>query len=168
MESGSALRARYPEAERCACVVDGQACAPERVSVRVMNFGQHWRTAGIVDVPYRIELPWRYVLDLITHDVDDYIEDSRSFPDPDSEIDRALEAAGWPSAGEVMRQPEMARNFIEFFGCDLLTYWLVDGPSDPERDFVLNTIDEIELGDEVVALSGKARRTGMPVRYQDV
>lgn len=167
MESGSALRARYPGAHRCACVVDGEACLPGRVSVRIMNFGQHWRTPGIVDVPYRIELPRPFVDDLLGEHLPDYIEDSRKFPDPGSEIDRALEAAGWPGAGEVLRRPELARHFIRFFGYDLLVYWLVDGPSDLERDFVLNTIDAIDVGDDVVALSGTARRTGMPVRYQD-
>lgn len=167
MESGSPLRARYPGAHRCACVLDGQACPPGRVSVRVMNFSQHWRTPGIVDVPYHIELPQPFVVDLLGQHLPDYIEDCKNFPDPESGIERALEAAGWPSASEVLTMPDLARYFVRLFGYDLLAWWLVDGPTDDERDFVLNTIDSIEVRDDVVALGGTARRTGMPVRYQD-
>lgn len=165
MEFGSEVRSRYPGARRCACSVDGQACSPGRVSVRVMNFGQRWRTPGIVDVQYRIELPRAFVLDVLGEHLPDYVDDSRNFPDPDSAIDRALQAADWPSAAEVLNMPELAHHFIRFYGYELLGHWV--GGAAGEHDWVLNTIDRIELAEDVVALSGTARRAGTPVRYQD-
>ena len=63
--------------------------------------------------------------------------------------------------------PELADYFIRFYGYELLGH-CVGGPAPGARhEFVLNTIDGIEVGEDVVALTGTGRRTGMPVRYQD-
>jgi hypothetical protein len=162
------LRARYPDAHRCTCTVDGEPCAPERISLRSMNFGQHWRTEGVEEVACSVEVPRAFLLDFLREQVPEYVDDSRRQPDPDSEVDRALEAAGWPDVDGVLAIPYLRDAMAEFYAHDLLLYWLGDGPPDREPGFVLNTIDRIELDEERITLAGTARRSGVPVRYQDV
>ena len=167
MEFGAALRARYPDAANCACVIDGQNRPPERVSKRTMNFGQHWRTAGVVDVGYRIELPRAFLFDLLSRDLPELIADCKAHPDPECTLDGTLRAANWPDAGEVMRRPELTQFFAEYLAGALLLHWFGDG--EREGGFVLNTVDRVHVtGERAITLEGKARASGAPVRHQDV
>lgn len=160
MEFSAALRARYPDAPRGACVVGGRACAPERVAVRTMNFGQAWRSPGSADVEYRVEVPRAFFLDLLRAELPAYLDDSRRFPDPASAIDRMLAAAGWPTAAEVLARPELANAFAGFFAHELLLRWFGDGEPARRPGFVLNTIERVEaVGERVIAISGTARPT---------
>lgn len=167
MEFGPDLRSRYPDSGRCTYLVAGLPRSPESISVRCFNFGQHWRTRGVVDVEYRVQLPPSFALDLLREQLPDYLEDSRSHPDPDSEVDRLLEAAGWPDATEVLERPDLLPFFLDFYAHDLLLHWF--GDVEPERrpGFVLNTIDGIDFGPAAISIHGSAREAGMPVRYQD-
>jgi hypothetical protein len=168
MEFGAALRARYPDASRCACEVDGRACTPEHIAIRTMNFGQHWRTAGIEEVAYRVELPRAYVDDVLREHVPGYVEDCRDHPDPYSdELDHAIREAGYPDVAGVLANAALRDPFIEIFRYDILSGWFGAGPPDREPGCVLNTLDRIEVGDDRVAFAGTARRSGVPVRYQD-
>ena len=169
MEFGSKLRAKYADAASCACIIDGEERALGRVSKRTMNFGQRWRTEGVVDVDYRIELPRAFLLDFLTRELPGYIADCQAHPDPECTLDRTLRAANWPDAGEVMTRPELIHFLVEYLAHDLLLHWLGDAEPEGDDGFVLNTVDSVDVtGDRVIALRGKARRTGMPVRYQDV
>ena len=169
MEFGSKLRAKYADAARCACIIDGEERPPGRVSKRMMNFGQHWRTERILDVSYRVELPRAFFFDLLSRDLPELIEDSKAHPDPECPVDSTLRAANWPDAAEVMRRPQLTQFFAEYLANDLLLHWFGDVEAEGEGGFVLNTVDGVDVtGDRVIALRGKARRTGMPVRYQDV
>jgi len=160
VEFSAALRAKYPDAPRCAYVVDGRACAPDRLTVRTMNFGQPWRAPGADDVEYRVEVPRAFFLDLLGAELPAYIDDSRRFPDPDSAIDHMLAAAGWPTSGEVLERPELANAFAEFFAHDLLLRWFGDGTPEHLPGFVLNTIERVEaIGERVIAIGGRARPT---------
>lgn len=157
---GAALRARYPDASRCACIVGGHATDPGRLAVRTMNFGQGWRTPGEADVEYRAELPRAFLLDLLRAELPAYLDDSRRFPDPDSAIDAALAAAGWPPASEVLARPELVNAFAEFFAHELLLRWFGDGVPQRTPGFVLNTITRVDAaGEHMVAISGTARPT---------
>ena len=160
VEFSAALRARYPDAPRCACVVSGRACTPDRLTVRTMNFGQPWREPGAADVEYRVEVPRAFFLDLLRAELPAYLDDSRRFPDPDSAIDRMLASAGWPLADEVLAQPELANAFAGFFAHDLLLRWLGDGVPALRPGFVLNTIERVEaVGERAIAIDGRARPT---------
>ena len=168
MAFGPPLRSQYPDAPRCLCVVGGRACAPEHVTVRTMNFGQAWRSLGGPDVEYRAELPRALFLDLLRAELPAYLDDSRRFPDPASAIDRALAAAGWPPASEVLARPELANAFAEFFAHELLLRWFGDGPPGCRPGFVLNTIGRVEAGGErVITITGTARPTETVVPADD-
>lgn len=134
-----------------------------------MNFGQHWRTKGVVDVDYRIELPRAFLFDMLSRDLPELIADSKAHPDPECTVDSTLRAANWPDAGEIMRRPELTQFFAEYLADDLLLHWFGDVEPEGEGGFVLNTVDKVDTtGDRVITLEGKARPAGMPVRYQDV
>lgn len=161
MNTTAALRARYPDAPRCSCVVDGRSHGPEQLAVRTMNFGQAWREPGGANVGYRIEVPRAFFLDLLRAELPAYLDDSRRFPDPHSAIDRALAAAGWPAADEVLARPGLANAFAGFFAHELLLRWLGDGLPVRRPGFVLNTIERVEAeGEHAIAIDGRARPTG--------
>jgi hypothetical protein len=169
MEFAHALRSRYPTAHACTCVVDGRVRPPETVSIRCVNFGQHWRTAGIEDVEYRVEVPQRLLLDLLREQLHEYVEDCQKHPDPEFDMDQLLREADWPTAEQVMATPHLADFFARWFAHDLLLHWLGDGPPEQEPGFVLNTVESIAFAEgSVLTIQGKARRSGIPVRYQDV
>lgn len=169
MEFGSELRSKYADAASCACVMDGEDCSADRVSKRTMNSGQHWRTKGVVDVDYRIELPRAFLFDFLTRELPEYTADCKAHPDPECTLDTTLREANWPDAGEVMRRPELTRFLAEYLAHDLLLRWFGDVAPEGDGGFVLNTVDSVDVtGDRVITLEGKARPTGMPVRYQDV
>ena len=134
-----------------------------------MNFGHRWRTPGIVDVDYRVDLPRAFVLEYLREELPAYIEDSKNFPDPESGIDRALETAGWPSASEVLTRLDLTYSFAKFYAHELMLRWFGDTTMEGQHRFVLNTIERVEVADEyVVTISGTARRTGSPVQFQDL
>lgn len=169
MEFGSELRAKYADAASCACVIDGQDRSPERVSKRMMNFGQRWRTEKIVDVDYRIELPRAFLFDFLSRELPELIADCQAHPDPECKVDNTLREAGWPDAGEIMSRPELTQFFAEYLANDLLLHWFGDVEPEGHGGFVLNTVDSVDVtGERAITLRGKARPTGMPVRYQDV
>jgi hypothetical protein len=167
-ESPAAVRARYPDAHRCRNVVEGRPCAPERITIRTMNFGQHWRTEGIEEVAYRVEVPLAYAEDVVREHVADYVQDSREHPDPDDAYDRALAAAGYPDTARVLATPELRDPLLGFFRYEILGFWLGAGEPDRQPDYVLNTVERIDVREGRVAYTGTARRSGIPVRYQDV
>ena len=158
----------YPEASSCRAMAEGRAVAAEAMRLRTMNFGQFWRTHGIVDVEYRIEIPSRFFVDVLREELPGYVADAREFPDPGSELDRSLRACGWPSPDEVMEHPALARQLALYFAHDILLRWLGDGCPDAEAGYVLNTADEVRFDGETLVIEGKARRAGIPVVYQDV
>lgn len=167
MDFAGPLRAMYPNPDGYICTVGGEACPLTRVSIRSMNFGQQWRTEGITDVSYEIQLPVAFFLDLLRRDLPEYNDDCRRYPDPNSEIDRMLRGAGWPSAEDVLSNPELAQFMADWCAHDLLLHWLGDGPPDEEPGYVLNTIESVRVA-EVFTIRGRGRRSGIPVRYQDV
>ena len=69
--------------------------------------------------------------------------------------------------GEVMSRPELTQFFAEYLAGDLLLHWFGDVEPEGDGGFVLNTVDKVHVGDCVIAVEGKARPTGMAVRYQD-
>ena len=167
MEFGSKLRSQYADAASCACIIDGQIRPHERVSKRTMNFARHWRTEGVVDVDYRIELPRALLFDFLNRELPELIADCKEHPDPECTLDSTLRTANWPDAGDVMARPELTQFFAEYLAGDLLLHWFGDLEPEGDGGFVLNTVDTVHVGDRVIALEGRARPTGMPVRYQD-
>ncbi len=161
MEFGAALRLRCPDSSRCSYIVNNGPRSPENISVRAMNFGQHWRTENVVDVGYQIELPMSFVRDGLAGLIADYVEDAKEHPDPDSELDRALEVAGWPSVPSILETAALLVRFTELYGYDLILRWFGDGEPQHQPGVVLNTIDTIDLvtHPEVVTFEGRARET---------
>ena len=164
------IRRRYVGAGSCLCIVDGAPRGWDSLRVRTMNFGQHWRTEGIVEVQYSLELPGGFFADFLTRELPDWIEDSKRFPqEPELELDleAALRERGWPIAEQVVADPSLGRLALECFAHDLLLEWLGEGPSGASESYVLNTVDHVAIQGGVPRIEGTARRGGIPVRHQD-
>lgn len=168
MQFGEHTRQLFPEEARCACTADGAAVAPARLSVRSMNFGQHWRTEGIVDVRYSVELPIRYFVAFLEEVYPEQVQDLRTDEDPSLAVDKALVAAGYPSLERALADAHLTHLLAQYWADDLLLHWLGDGPGEGSIEYVLNTIEGVSCGETSVVVTGLARRAGMPVKYQDV
>lgn len=165
---GAALRAAYPEAEGCVCTAEGARVPPEAFRIRTMNFGQHWRTPGIVDVAYRAELPAAFLRDLARRELPAWMDEARTFPD-EGEMEDALRAAGWPSPDDAVADRGIAVLVARTFAMDLLGEWFDAGRPTAEPGYLLNTADAVHLapGGGVI-IEGRARRADVPAYYQDL
>lgn len=167
VESPVVVRARYPEVTGASCAAEGARVVPERLSVRSMNFGQHWRTPGVVDVDYRVELPRRFLRDVLARELPGYVDDCLKFPDDDP-FEVALRARGLPGAEGVAADEALCREALWYFARDLLVEWLGDGWPDEEPGWVLNTVDRVGVLEGVCWVEGRCRRSQAGVKYQDV
>jgi len=165
---GDECRKHYPEAAGCVCFADGSTVSPQSLSVRSMNFGQHWRTAGIRDVSYSVEFPHRFWLDVVARELPEIVDDARKFPDDDNEIEAALRLRGLPAVIDTKTALELAPLLVRHFAHDLLLEWFGDGPPNAKPGWVMNTIDAVVIEVDRVRLSGYARTDEIAVRYQDV
>lgn len=176
---GEDMRARYREgarevgsegpggSPRCKVVCEGKECPWEALSVRTMNFGQHWRTPGVVEVQYALELPFDYFADFARSELPEYIADAREHPST-LPLDEALRARGWPDVEEVLRDQNTATLALEYFASDLLLHWLGDGLPAQPGGYILNSVDRVSLDGGRVRVEGTGRRDAGPAAYQDV
>lgn len=165
---GETCRQQYPEAAICVCTAGGSIVSPPALSVRSMNFGQHWRTEGIREVAYSVEFPHRFWRDLVHREWPEIIDDARKFPEDDTAIEAALRERGLPDSLDETTALELAPLFVRHYAHDLLLEWLGDGPPDVTPGWIINTIDNVVIEVDRVRLSGVARTDETPVRYQDV
>jgi hypothetical protein len=131
-----------------------------------MNLGQHWRTEGVGEVGYAIEVPLAALAEVMEREHAGYVRDSIDHP-LDDPYERAQRERGWPSVPEMLEDPGLLRMSVEWYAGDLLVAWLGDAGPDASPGFVINTVRfERRTGDAVV-VAGRARRADRPVRYQD-
>lgn len=167
MEPRASVRARHGwPPERIAGTVDDAPVRAGQLARRLMNFGQHWRTEGIEEVEYTVEIPLSFLVELMERDHPGYVEDSIEHPS-DDRYEAAQRERGWPGVAEMLAGPELLRMSVDGYGGDLLLEWLGAGPPDEAPGFVLNTVSFRRRAGEAIVLAGRARRTHQPVRYQD-
>jgi hypothetical protein len=167
---GAALRARFVLGGAADALVDGSRVACESLSVRAMNFGQHWRG---VDVPlhrYSVELPMAFFVSFLADPerLADLNQDAKLHPDPSDSLDQALSAAGFPSAQDAVRNPALAQSLAEFFAHDALVAWLGDNGPDMLPGFVLNSCDRIVFRASGILVEGECRPSASSRAYQDL
>ncbi len=167
---GAALRAQFVAGDATYALVDGNRVSCAFLSVRSMNFGQHWRGADVAVHRYAIELPVNFFVALLAEPdaLSDFIEDARRYPDLSDPLGQALIAAGSPSADEAVRHPVLAQSLAEFYAHDALLRWLGDAAPEVADGFVLNSFARIVLGDSSLLLEGECRASGSSTAYQDL
>lgn len=150
--------------------VNGKPLEAKLVKTRTMNFGQHWRTEGIIDYPYEIRLPFSYVVDFVNSLLPEYNEDAQNDPEVDNELDRLLAGHNWSEDAEFLLTNTTNRIqylLIEYFVYEMLLHWYTDSPVG-EDGCVINTYDTLAIADGYVFVNGLCRNSGIPVVYQDV
>lgn len=152
--------------------VGKEKCKAKQLSIRVMNFGQHWRTEGVIDIEYKIELPIDFVLDFLEENLKEYIEDSKIYPEPESKFEQLLRKHNWPSAKDVLENKDLYILAFDFYGHDMILQWFGDLIEDLEKGlptFVLNSVRLKEVLSQSAILIGEAREVGLKeVLYQDI
>lgn len=165
---GRELRARFAGGDRSA-LVDGQQMAWEALSVRSMNFGQHWRGPDAASCRYTLELPVEFFLEFLAEPdaLHDLLTDAKQRPDLDDPLDQALIAGGFPSADQALREPALAQLLAEFFAYDALVRWLGDAGPELKPGFVLNSCDAVAFRPSGIFVEGTCRRADTSSAYQD-
>jgi len=164
------LRLRFAGVGEATAVVDGSRVLCESLSVRAMNFGQHWRTAGVPVSRYSLTLPLSFLVAFLEEPaaLPDLNHDARLRPDVSDPLDQALIAAGFPSAEEAVRAPALCHRLAVFFAHDVLVRWLGDGGPKASPGFVVNSCDQIRLEAFDLCLEGECRPSGASTAYQDL
>jgi hypothetical protein len=147
--------------------VNGHHLFASQLSVRVMNFGQHWRTSGITEALYEVALPLWFFAAFLKRQLPGYYEDCRRHPG-DGEPEDSLRQSGWLAIPVILAGPKLSAALLIYFGHELLLEWFGDDGPKALPGFVLNTVDSAELRGDRVILRGRAREAGEPVSYQDV
>jgi hypothetical protein len=135
-----------------------------RVHVRVMNFGQHWRTEGVVEAQYRLRIPLAFVASFLERTLPERVADAQAFPDDRDAFDKELALRGWPSATEIVCDPQLVAMLVD--DVDFLLH--VADRAATHDDFVLNTVTARRVEGDIVVLEGMCRRPMDGVKYQDV
>jgi hypothetical protein len=169
------LRTRlgWPPEHPCG-TADGEPVLPAQLKIRIMNFGQHWRTEGIEDVDYTLVVPLAVLAEEMEREYPSFIEDSIAHPSDDP-YERALRERGWPPVAVILDDPALLRLAVaDWYALDVLGRWIGDawageGPTAERPGFVLNTVDFQGREGDLLRFAGRARRAGvLDVRYQDV
>jgi hypothetical protein len=172
MEMPGEVRARFGWDESAAAGwAEGRVLRAAQLSRRCFNFGQHWRTEAVVDVEYALDLPAAFVSHLLARELPEFEEDAREHPS-DLPLELALREHGWPDADRLLalvdEDERLSALVRDYFDGDLLLEWLGDVAPAELPGYVINAVDAWERRGDVYRLSGRARRAGQPVRYQDV
>jgi hypothetical protein len=167
MEDPAAVRARFASGTSLNCTAEGEPTDASQLSVRSLNFGQPWRTAGIVDVGCTVALPRAFAVEVIAATLDGFVDDYTRFPGDDP-LEAALRARGWPSADAIVADPALHEPMFAAWGHEMLLQWLGDLETKATPGWVINSIVSGSVSDAVVTIECTARRAGIPVRYQDV
>ena len=164
------LRSRFAAAGEFSALVDGSRVACESLSVRAMNFGQHWRAAGVPVSRYSLALPLSFFVAFLEEPMalPDLNHDAKLRPDASDPLDQALIAASFPSAEEAVRAPALCHRLAVFFAPDVLVRWLGDGGPKVSPGFVVNSCDQIRFEASDMWLGGECRPSGASSAYQDL
>ena len=136
-----------------------------RVAIRHMNFGQHWRTKGITDLPYELRLPHVCLRHIIESQLEAFVEDAKKFPE-DDEFEMALRSRNWPDIDEILGDAELRDLSLDYFALDILRD-VLDAPPVPDG-FVLNTICNTSYEASYLRISGLGARVAELKAYQDI
>ena len=147
--------------------VDGQLIDSSQLTVRSMNFGQHWRTPNVVDYSYSVSLPKEFFVKTLITELPELVTDCQLHPNFDEPFENALRAADWPDAHAVSASVELAAMALKWFAHDMLLDWFGDGRPQRSPAFVINTIDSLSFHGPHPNIVGKARSANVAVQYQD-
>lgn len=94
----SVMRAISPVERRMA-----NQCRASQLRVRSMNFGQHWRTPGVLDVSYSVTIPMAFVAYLLKRELPDRFQDVWFLVGTHWKLSSA--AISWPEAEQILNSP---------------------------------------------------------------
>ena len=160
------VRDQYPAGSY---VVAGTTVSIERLKVRTMNFGQHWRGEAVISLPYTFKLPLQLAIDIVNWLLPEYVEDSKEYPDPEDLMEQLLKQEGWNTDGQYLltEGPELLRQMlIEYYAHDMLMQWIGDGSLEQDG-YVINSCDLVEIHGDQLVIEGKCRASGTSAVYQD-
>ncbi|MBK6734116.1 MAG: hypothetical protein IPG61_08500 [bacterium] len=166
--SGEDLRVMYTDTPSCRCTASGDAVAVDALTVRTMNFGQHWRTPGAVDEEYSLELPATYVRDFLERNLPEWRLLAQEDHDPDDRLGVALCGADWPDTQAVVTDPDRLALVFEVFGREILDIWCGAHGVGADDCFVLNTVDSVGVVGRRVRVTGRALKKPDKAAYQDI
>ncbi len=153
-------------AARHECRVNGALVDAAALTVREMNFGQHFRTPELPIGRYEV----RVDRSLVAEFLEEELRELRAEHEPDAEdlpdVERALAARGWPPPARVLDDPKLGAAVVRYFGYELLLSCL-SADQDATPRWVINSVERVELDGSEVLLGGEVGRADLRRAYQD-
>lgn len=155
-------------------IIRGQSKPLDAFKVRTMNFGQPWRTAGIVDVAYEASIPIMCLGAVMYDQHADLIADCIAIPDDvRGAYELALRDRGWPSADVVLNDAQLCALALQHYAHDTLlqfeSFIALDTRGELPYPWVLNTVTSADIRGGLAVVRGMARPPRPPgaVQFQD-
>lgn len=136
----------------------------DRWMIRVMNFGQK----GFGDVPstrYEIVLEKSLIDEITRSAFCDIKEEAKDFPQDWGTLGRILLQQSQPSYIQVENEDQsVAKEYLFDFGYDILIEFEKKYHKYPDDgiDYVINSIEEVEMGQENITFRGEAFEHHIP------
>lgn len=141
------------------CHVDLHLVRPSQISVRSMNFGQHWRTEGERDFEYFVAFPVQLFFDVLAREAPAFVKDAILNPDKECALENIQRNRGWPSVDQVLADHKIAALWLEYLAHTLLLEWFGDGEPESEPGYVTNTVERAIFDPVRPVLCGQGERT---------
>jgi hypothetical protein len=154
-------------AARHACFVDGAPILATALTVREMNFGQHFRTPGLPLGRYEVRVDAELVAAFLVEELRDFREMVETEAEADlTVLERELRARGWPSSREIVADAALGPAVVRQFAYELVLSFL-STPREGSPRWVINSVTDVAIGAGDVTLRGEVGRADLRSAYQD-
>jgi len=170
-------RENYTEYQLCSYLVSDKEVNPNDITIRTMNYGQCWRSHVIVESPYKVMLPVRYVVDFLETEYTElrtFCIEEKDDPDPLC-LEFEMAAANYPETiqlifNDIIRYANLINELILWFEWEILDSWLgnhVDSHLIPT--YAINSVTSVSLRENLIIVEGICRNAlGETFKMQDI
>ena len=154
-------------AARHACHLGGGRVDVTALTVREMNFGQHFRTPDLPMSRYEIRVERALVASFLVEEIRELrvcVEQEEE--DERDDLDRELVARGGPEPKRLLEDPVLGAAFVQYFAYEFVLSCL-SAPRSATPRWVVNSVDEVVLDGDDVILRGVVGRADLRRAYQD-
>jgi hypothetical protein len=154
-------------AARHACRVGGELVGVGALTVREMNFGQHFRTPDLPTSLYEIRVERAFVASFLVAEIRELRECLEQDGEDDlDDLERELVERAWPEPRRLLEDPVLGAAVVRHFSVEFLLSCL-SATKDAIPRWVVNSVDEVKLDGDDVILRGVVGRADLRRAYQD-
>jgi hypothetical protein len=153
-------------AARHECLVGGERIDASMLTVREMNFGQHFRTPGLPTSRYEVRVEGPLVASFLVEELRELRECVEQEGEDLSDLERELVARSWPAPERLLEDPVVGAAVVRYFAYEFVLSCLAAKEGSVPR-WVVNSVDKVLLDGGDVVLRGVVGRADLRRAYQD-